>query len=102
MKIAFFTDTYLPNRDGVVASITSFKEELEKRGHKVYVFTSGGRKERKENKNPDVFYYKSATFKPYPQYKVALFPLLSVKKDHAMIPSRGRHITDIRSLNMLT
>ncbi|VVB66630.1 D-inositol-3-phosphate glycosyltransferase [Candidatus Gugararchaeum adminiculabundum] len=77
MRIAFFTDTYLPNRDGVVASMTNFRGELEKRGHEVYVFTSGSEEAKKANKDPRVFFHRSTTFKPYPQYKVALFPFLS-------------------------
>jgi 1,2-diacylglycerol 3-alpha-glucosyltransferase len=80
MKIAFFTDTYLPNTDGVVVSIVNFKRELEKEGHEVYVFASGSQKAKKENGDGKVFYYDSATFTPYPQYKVALFPFFSFQK----------------------
>ncbi len=32
MKIAFFTDTYLPNMDGVVTSILNLKMYFEKKG----------------------------------------------------------------------
>jgi glycosyltransferase involved in cell wall biosynthesis len=38
MKIAFFTNNYLPNPYGVSMSIESFRQELEKHGHTVYVF----------------------------------------------------------------
>lgn len=77
MKIAFYTDTYLPNRDGVVTSIVSFRRELEAQGHKVFVFASGSQTAKKENTDPDVFYHASTPFKPYPQYRIALFPFLS-------------------------
>lgn len=38
MNIAFFTDTYTPQVDGVVKSILLYKKALEARGHKVFVF----------------------------------------------------------------
>lgn len=40
MKIGFFTDTYFPQVSGVSTSIRTLKEQLEKRGHKVYIFTT--------------------------------------------------------------
>ncbi len=40
MKIGFFTDTYFPQVSGVSTSIQTLKEELEKRGHEVYIFTT--------------------------------------------------------------
>lgn len=38
MKIGFFTDTYFPSGFGVSTSIKSFKDNLEKMGHKVYIY----------------------------------------------------------------
>lgn len=38
MKIALFTDTYLPTVNGVSYAVESWKEELERRGHSVTVF----------------------------------------------------------------
>jgi 1,2-diacylglycerol 3-alpha-glucosyltransferase len=40
VKIGFFTDTYFPQVSGVATSIKTLKEELEKKGHKVYIFTT--------------------------------------------------------------
>ncbi len=74
LKIAFFTDTYLPNVDGVVSSILSFRKELERRGHEVSVFASGSKSDEEENEDPRVFFFNSIRFPPYPQYKIALFP----------------------------
>lgn len=37
MKIGFFTDSYLPNVDGVATSVASSAKELEKLGHEVYI-----------------------------------------------------------------
>ena len=38
MKIAFFTDTYYPQLNGVTISVDNFAQELRKRGHTVYIF----------------------------------------------------------------
>ncbi|MGX6969681.1 glycosyltransferase family 4 protein [Vagococcus bubulae] len=40
MKIGFFTDTYFPQVSGVSTSIRTLKQELEKLGHDVYIFTT--------------------------------------------------------------
>ena len=65
MEIAWFTDTWLPNRDGVVTSLLAFKKVLERKGHIIYIFAPGEKNEEREN----LFLYKAKTFKPYPQYK---------------------------------
>lgn len=41
MKIAIFSDCYLDLTGGIVTSINADKTELERRGHTVYVFSSG-------------------------------------------------------------
>lgn len=38
MKIGVFTDSYRPYTSGVVTSIATFKEELERLGHNLYIF----------------------------------------------------------------
>ncbi|OJG24063.1 glycosyl transferase, group 1 family protein [Enterococcus caccae] len=40
VKFGFFTDTYFPQVSGVATSIKTLKEELEKKGHEVYIFTT--------------------------------------------------------------
>lgn len=80
MKIAYFTDTYLPNVDGVVTCLLAYRAELEKRGHEVYIFTPGTKKDKAENKDKRVHYFTSASFKPYPDYRISLFPFLSAVK----------------------
>lgn len=40
MRIGIFTDTYLPDVNGVVTSIVTLKEELELNGHTVFVVTN--------------------------------------------------------------
>lgn len=40
MRIGLFTDTYLPDINGVVSSIVTLQKELEKHGHDVFVITT--------------------------------------------------------------
>jgi len=73
LRIALFTDSYLPTVDGVVTSVLTTRRELEARGHRVYVFAprdprSGDRPE------PNTFYVKAKTFRMYPEYRLAMFP----------------------------
>ncbi len=77
MKIAFFTDTYLPNIDGVVTYIVNYKRLFEALGHDVYIFAPGTKKQREENKDVRMHYFSSTCFKPYPNYRIALFPFIS-------------------------
>ncbi len=77
LNIAFYSDSYLPAVDGVVMSILEFKRELERRGHKVYIFASASMRDKKRYEASDVFLHTGMRFKPYPQYSVALFPYYS-------------------------
>lgn len=74
MRIAYFTDTYLPNVDGVVSSIVNSRSRLQSKGHEVFVFTPGSQTDKKLNTDSRVFFFRSVAFPPYPQYKLALFP----------------------------
>ena len=60
MNIAIFTDTYEPQINGVATSVLSFKNELEKLGHRVYVFcpSMAGR----ERKTPGVYRFFSIPY----------------------------------------
>lgn len=40
VKVGFFTDTYFPQVSGVATSIQTLKDQLEQRGHQVYIFTT--------------------------------------------------------------
>ena len=78
LKIAFYTDTYKPSVDGVVTSILNFKKELERRGHQVYIFTSGDPNSKFITKEKDnVYIVRGIKFKNYPQYTLAAFPFLT-------------------------
>ncbi len=105
MKIAIFTDTYLPNVDGVAVHLALYKREFEKLGHEVYIFVPGTKKQKAQNKDPKIHYFTSAAFKPYPDYKIALFPFISttniireIKPD--IIHSHGIAMTGIAAFRV--
>jgi 1,2-diacylglycerol 3-alpha-glucosyltransferase len=53
MRIAFFTDTYYPQLNGVTISVDNLAEELREKGHTVYIFAPKLRK-RKTKKDDDL------------------------------------------------
>jgi len=69
LKIGFFTDTYLPQVNGVVTSIESFRQELEKQGHEVYVFCPRADQEEETKR---VIRFPSIKFAFQPEYHVSL------------------------------
>ncbi|GBR76991.1 glycosyl transferase family 1 [Candidatus Termititenax persephonae] len=68
MRIGMFTDTYMPQINGVVTSINSFTEELQRLGHEVFVFAP-----RTQNsvERDHVFYFKSVKYAPMPEHNIA-------------------------------
>lgn len=78
MRIGIFTECYHPTLNGVVVSIDTFKTELEKRGHKFFIFAPGN---SKCNDNPlNVFRYPSLPWhKDYPPALPFLAPLQTSK-----------------------
>lgn len=74
MKIAYFTDTYEPQINGVVTSIKLSAQHLRKNGHEVYIFCPSG--SRKNKYTLPIF---SKQFKNYPEYKVS-FPFFDLIK----------------------
>ncbi len=71
MNIAFFSDTYLPQINGVVTSMEIFRQTLEEKGHNVYIFcpqTSFGQKKADPSY---VFRFKSAKLFFQPEYRLS-------------------------------
>ncbi|QQO08332.1 glycosyltransferase family 4 protein [Breznakiella homolactica] len=70
MNIGIFSDTYVPQVNGVVTVIRTLKKELENRGHRVYVFTV-----RHPNAVPEegVIRLKSIQFPNEPQHRIGVF-----------------------------
>lgn len=70
MRIGFFTDTFLPQQNGVVTSLLSSGPELVKRGHEVLVFCP--KTNVNEYSGMAVRSYPSMSFGPYPEFKIAV------------------------------
>jgi 1,2-diacylglycerol 3-alpha-glucosyltransferase len=73
MKVALFTDTYLPTVDGVVTSLIATRRQLETLGHDVLVFAPGPGKNG-ESREEGVIYLRARAFRSYPGYYMAMFP----------------------------
>ena len=80
MRIGLFTDTYYPQINGVATSVLMLKENLEKLGHQVFVFTTTDPKADRHEKN--VFRVVSLPFKSSRRVGMVFHPRLSrrVKK----------------------
>ncbi len=102
MKIVFFTDTFIPEINGVVISIVNFSKGLAKKGHKVYIFTpiQNDIKLREKinlGKNINILYFKSSKFfidypnfqLPYPNFIKTLNLVKKINPDiiHTNSPS---------------
>ncbi len=70
MRVGIFTDTYRPQVNGVVSSISTLERELRKRGHKVYIITTTD--PDAPEVEPNVLRVPSVEFKPLPQYRLGL------------------------------
>ncbi|MDR1596871.1 MAG: glycosyltransferase family 4 protein [Treponema sp.] len=70
MNIGIFSDTYTPQVNGVVTMVRALKTEMERRGHRVYVFTV-----QHPNAVPEegVFRVASFQFPSEPQHRVGFF-----------------------------
>lgn len=84
MNIAYFTDTFLPQVNGIATSIATFSRELGRRGHKVIIFmpkfAADGRKQfRAENVHVVMLPSVPAPI-PDPDYRISLFGLPKVLK----------------------
>lgn len=75
MKIVYFTNNYLPYISGVGSSIESFRLELEKRGHRVYIFAPFFKKGAKKNKDGErIIRYPSIQTNLKTKFPVAIIP----------------------------
>ncbi|HVE80805.1 MAG TPA: glycosyltransferase [Candidatus Dormibacteraeota bacterium] len=83
MKIAFFTDSYLPRADGVAYSIETFRVELEKLGHEVHVIAPAPGLRYKE-KSPNILRFPAVKGLVFDDYLTSIFfppqALLKIKK----------------------
>ncbi len=78
MKIAIFTNNYLPNPYGVSASIETFRHELERLGHTVFIFAPKWPGYTDENKN--VFRYPAIDIEIKIRFPIAIPYSLKISK----------------------
>mgnify|MGYP006279151717 CR=1 FL=1 len=71
IKVGIFTDTYLPNVNGVVSSIKTLKNGLENLGHKVYIITLTNNNYSK-NKS-DMIEIPGISLPSIPEHKIGMF-----------------------------
>lgn len=82
MKIVIFTDTFLPNTNGVVSATLNHIKELARRGNKILVLTIG--KQREDyilEKNIRVIKYKGITIPTYKDYQFRIPNFKQTKKE---------------------
>jgi len=74
MKIAYFTDTFVPEVNGVTYAVLNFSENLAKRGHSVIIFCPEyeRRSESKLNRNVVVERFRSIQTPTYKDTRIAL------------------------------
>lgn len=70
MNIGIFTDTYLPQVNGVVSSIVTLENQLRKQGHNVSIFTISHPKA--EDQSPDIYRLPSMPFVFLKDHRVGL------------------------------
>lgn len=81
MKIAFFTDSYYPQLNGVTISVDNFAKELRKKGHTVYIFAPKVRK----RKIPDENLTNLPSIKILSSEPAVYIPMPKSYKDYAKI-----------------
>lgn len=79
MRVGLFTDTYFPQVSGVATSIRTLKEELEKEGHEVYIFTTTD-KHVKRFEDPTIIRLPSVPFVSFTDRRVVYRGLISSYK----------------------
>src|SRR2546426_1051471 len=72
VRIALFTDSYLPTVDGVVTSVLTTRRQLEAHGHEVVVFAPEDPR-RRGRREPGTIYVRAKEFHHYPGYRLAMF-----------------------------
>jgi 1,2-diacylglycerol 3-alpha-glucosyltransferase len=70
MKVGIFTDSYKPYTSGVVTSISTFKEELNKLGHEIYIFAPSY--PNYEDEEAGVYRYFSMSSPTNPDFALAI------------------------------
>jgi glycosyltransferase involved in cell wall biosynthesis len=81
LRIAFFTDTFLPTHDGVAETTAALAAELVAHGHQVTVFTVRAPRQRGRERlanGVNVRRHVALAAPSYPEYRIAVFPYTSL------------------------
>mgnify|MGYP004467767029 CR=1 FL=1 len=84
MNIGIFTDSYFPQVSGVATSIKTLKDDLERKGHTVYIFTTTDPHVPDEAVEPNLFRFASVPFVSFTDRRIAvrgLFHAYAVAKE---------------------
>ncbi|MFT8400188.1 MAG: glycosyltransferase family 4 protein [Lentilactobacillus diolivorans] len=84
MNIGIFTDTYFPQVSGVATSIKTLKNELERQGHQVYIFTTTDPHVDKDTYEQNIFRFSSIPFISFTDRRIAvrgLFQAYEIAKE---------------------
>ncbi len=77
MRIAFFSETFLPKTDGIVTTLCQTIRQLREFGHEILIFSPAGGVAEFENSR--IVEMKSKAFPLYPELRLA-FPRASIRK----------------------
>ncbi|MFC6323129.1 glycosyltransferase family 4 protein [Companilactobacillus baiquanensis] len=72
MNIGIFTDTYFPQVSGVATSIQTLKNDLERKGNSVYIFTTTDPNVSKDTIEPNIFRLGSVPFISFTDRRIAI------------------------------
>ncbi|NVY96850.1 glycosyltransferase family 4 protein [Lactobacillus sp. DCY120] len=84
MNVGIFTDTYFPQVSGVATSIQTLKNDLERKGNTVYIFTTTDPKVPKDTVEPNIFRLGSIPFVSFTDRRIAyrgMFHALKLAKE---------------------
>lgn len=84
MNIGIFTDTYFPQVSGVATSIKTLRDQLEKQGHQVYIFTTTDPHVERNVYERNVFRFSSIPFVSFTDRRIAvrgLFQAYQIAKE---------------------
>ncbi len=84
MNIGIFTDTYFPQVSGVATSIRTLKNELERQGNQVYIFTTTDPHVEKDTYERNIFRFSSIPFISFTDRRIAvrgLFQAYEIAKE---------------------
>ncbi|ANZ57984.1 1,2-diacylglycerol 3-glucosyltransferase [Fructilactobacillus lindneri] len=70
MNIGLFTDTYFPQVSGVATSIKTLKDELERRGNNVYIFTTTDPNAKDDEQG--IYRFSSIPFVSFTERRIAV------------------------------